>query len=41
MPKLRWLKDNLAATWSAASKFLDLADFLTYKSTGKVRNEGA
>jgi len=33
-PKLRWLKRNLPDTWSRAGKFLDLADFLTYRSTG-------
>lgn len=33
-PKLKWLKKNLPNTWQNAGKFLDLADFLTYKSTG-------
>ena len=33
-PKLKWLKSNLPHTWAAAGKFLDLADFLTYRSTG-------
>src|SRR5437667_10292603 len=33
-PKLLWLKRHLPSTWSAAGKFLDLADFLTYRSTG-------
>jgi FGGY-family pentulose kinase len=33
-PKLKWLKKNLPQTWAAAGKFLDLADFLTYRSTG-------
>lgn len=33
-PKLKWLKRHLRQTWSAAGKFLDLADFLTYRSTG-------
>src|SRR5437588_394566 len=32
-PKLRWLKTHVPATWSAAGKFLDLADFLTYRCT--------
>ena len=34
IPKLLWLKENLPSTWSSASKFFDLADFLTYISTG-------
>jgi FGGY-family pentulose kinase len=33
-PKLRWLKTHLPQTWAQAGKFLDLADFLTYRSTG-------
>ena len=33
-PKLLWLKRHLPSTWSSAGKFLDLADFLTYRSTG-------
>src|SRR5262249_47219447 len=33
-PKPRWLKTPLPQTWSSAGKFLDLADFLTYRSTG-------
>ncbi len=33
-PKLLWLKENLPVTWNNAGKFLDLADFMTYKSTG-------
>lgn len=33
-PKLLWLKRNLPQTWAAARKFLDLADFLTYKASG-------
>lgn len=33
-PKLKWLKSNLPQTWAQAGKFLDLADFLTYRSTG-------
>eukprot|EP01121_Diplochlamys_sp_Union-15-3_P014626 TRINITY_DN4688_c0_g1_i1.p1 TRINITY_DN4688_c0_g1~~TRINITY_DN4688_c0_g1_i1.p1 ORF type:complete len:569 (-),score=102.18 TRINITY_DN4688_c0_g1_i1:37-1743(-) len=33
-PKLLWIKENLPDTWKNASKFLDLADFLTYKVTG-------
>ena len=33
-PKLLWLKRNLPSSWSQAAKYLDLADFLTYRSTG-------
>jgi FGGY-family pentulose kinase len=33
-PKLKWLKTQLPATWNSAGKFLDLADFLTYRSSG-------
>lgn len=33
-PKLKWLKTHLPQTWAGAGKFLDLADFLTYRSTG-------
>lgn len=33
-PKLKWLKTHLAETWSSAGKFFDLADYLTYRSTG-------
>ncbi len=33
-PKLLWIKENLPATWKDAAKFLDLADFMTYRSTG-------
>ena len=35
IPKLRWLKTHLPATWANAGKFLDLADFLTYQCTGR------
>jgi len=34
IPKLLWLKSHLPQTWADAGKFLDLADFLTYQSTG-------
>ena len=34
VPKLMWLKNNLGATWMRAGKFMDLADFLVYRSTG-------
>jgi D-ribulokinase len=33
-PKLKWLKRHLPGTWAKAGKFLDLADFLTYRSAG-------
>jgi len=33
-PKLKWLKRHLPDTWASAGKFLDLADFLTWRSTG-------
>ena len=33
-PKLLWLKRNLTSAWSRAAKFLDLADFLTYRASG-------
>jgi ribulose kinase len=32
-PKLLWLKRNLPASWQQARKFLDLADFLSYRAT--------
>jgi len=34
IPKLAWLKKHLPQTWTKAGKFLDLADYLTYQSTG-------
>jgi FGGY-family pentulose kinase len=34
-PKLRWLKTHLAQSWSRTRKYLDLADFLTYRATGR------
>lgn len=33
-PKLLWLKRHLPNTWARAARFLDLADFLTYRATG-------
>jgi len=33
-PKLLWIKENLKETWNFATRFLDLADFMTYRSTG-------
>ncbi len=35
MPKLLWLKENLPRSWQRAARFLDLADFMTYRATGK------
>ncbi|RJP17172.1 MAG: ribulokinase [Candidatus Abyssobacteria bacterium SURF_5] len=34
-PKLLWIKENLPRSWAKTAKFLDLADFMTYKATGK------
>ena len=33
-PKLLWLKRNLPSTWEKAGKFFDLADYLTWRSSG-------
>lgn len=33
-PKLLWLKRHLPETWQRTQKWLDLADFLTYKASG-------
>ncbi|MBC8139575.1 MAG: FGGY-family carbohydrate kinase [Fibrella sp.] len=33
-PKLLWIKKHLPDTWANTAKFLDLADFLTYKASG-------
>ncbi len=33
-PKLKWLKTHLPQTWNRAGKFLDLADYLTYRASG-------
>jgi FGGY-family pentulose kinase len=33
-PKLLWLKENLPASYGRAARFLDLADFLSYRATG-------
>lgn len=33
-PKLKWLKTHLPETWAKAGKFFDLADFLTWRSSG-------
>src|SRR5206468_11602631 len=34
VPKLLWMKENMKDTWNRAAKLLDLADFMTYRSTG-------
>ena len=34
-PKLLWIKENLPEAWQDAGKFLDLADFMAYRSTGR------
>ena len=34
-PKLLWIKENLPRAWEGAAKFFDLADFMTYRSTGQ------
>ncbi len=33
-PKLLWIKEHLPSTWKRAGRFLDLADFMTYRATG-------
>ncbi len=33
-PKLKWLKSNLPETWAKAGRFFDLADYLTFRSSG-------
>lgn len=39
-PKLAWLRHHMPETFARASKFLDLADFLVYRSTGNnLRSE--
>ena len=35
LPKLLWLKRHLPASYSKAARFMDLADFLSYKATGR------
>lgn len=35
IPKLCWLKSHLPQTWARAGRFFDLADFLTFQSTGR------
>lgn len=34
VPKLLWLKRHLPVAYRTAARFLDLADFLTYRATG-------
>ncbi|MBN1899963.1 FGGY-family carbohydrate kinase [Candidatus Sumerlaeota bacterium] len=34
-PKLLWLKENMKSTWKNAGKYFDLADFMTFRATGK------
>ena len=34
IPKLKWIKGNLPESWNRTAKFLDLADFLTYRASG-------
>ncbi len=36
VPKLMWLKRHLPEAWARAGLFLDLADFLTYRATGRL-----
>ncbi|MDO9414979.1 FGGY-family carbohydrate kinase [Pararhizobium sp.] len=36
MPKLMWLKRNLPEQWKKAGYFFDLADFMTWRSTGSL-----
>jgi D-ribulokinase len=35
MPKLLWLKENMPTSFRRAARFLDLADFLTSRATGR------
>ncbi len=34
LPKLRWLKRELPASWAAATRFRDLPDWLVHRATG-------
>lgn len=34
-PKMLWLKKHLPQSWQRAEKLLDLADFLTYRASGR------
>ncbi|KAL9154725.1 hypothetical protein ABFS82_10G135000 [Erythranthe guttata] len=33
-PKLLWVKENLPESWSMASRWMDLSDWLSYRATG-------
>lgn len=35
-PKLMWLRRNLPGQWAKSGHFLDLADFLTWKASGRL-----
>jgi len=35
IPKLMWVKKNLPESWKRSARFFDLADWLTYRSTGR------
>merc|ERR1712137_596910 len=35
-PKLMWLKETLPETYNGAKYFMDLADYLTFRATGKT-----
>ena len=37
MPKLLWLKEHRRAVYDAASHFMDLVDFLTFRATGSLQ----
>jgi FGGY-family pentulose kinase len=40
VPKLLWLKNHLPQTFARAARFFDLADYLSYQSTGgNIRSE--
>jgi FGGY-family pentulose kinase len=32
-PKLMWIKENLKETWTRAKRFMDLADYMVYRTT--------
>lgn len=36
-PKLKWIKDHLPETWTRSGKWMDLADFMVFRATGKDR----
>jgi sugar (pentulose or hexulose) kinase len=36
MPKIRWLKEGLPASYSRVGRLMDLTDWLTFKATGRV-----